>query len=1037
MKKYLISLILPLFLMTASHAQNGNQFQTATPGQSVIGVVAMCLNSLGIAVPTNQSNNCPGGGGGSSGAVFGPTAVGSAAANPPVLIGGTIDGTATGLVSVLKVLGGTAFINCANCSGSGISVAFGSAIGSVGTPGGFKDGSGNFQPLLGDVANGQWVNIKSSVALGVTGTFFQATQPISAASLPLPTNAATQTTLASILTALGTPFQAGGSIGNTSFGISGTLPAFAATPTFNLGTLNGAATAALQPTNAALGSTTSGQTGNIALGAVTTAAPTYTTAQSNALSLTTSGALRIDGSGATQPVSNAGTFAVQATLQASSATAIGTVNPTTIGNWGLQVSTQNSATPTNMVLMGGQFNTSPTAITSGNVSPFQLDANGNLLVNIKVGGGTGGTSSTFGSAFPTTGTPIGFTQGGNFVAASGTSGNLNVQCANCSGSGASAVDEATMTFGTSVFAPMGGVFQTTATSNPLTTGQQGMAQLTINRALHTNLRNSIGVEVGVAATPLQVSLANTAANATALLVTGTGGTFPVTQATASSLNATVVGTGTFAVQAAQSGTWNVTNISGTVSLPTGAATSALQPTNAAAASTTSGQTGIMNLAAVTTAAPTYTTATSNFLSLNTSGGLRVDGSGVTQPVSIAAAVTVSQATAASLNATVVNAGTFAVQATLQASSATAIGTVNPTTIGSWGLQVATQNSATPTNGGLVLGQFNTSPTAITSGNVSPFQLDANGNLKVNIITGASSGAVAQGSTTSGQTGGLMQAAALTSAPTYTTATTNPLTMDLSGALRVNVTTALGLAAGSTTSGQTGSLIMGAVTTAAPAYTTAQTNYVSLTTAGALRGDIASVGSTALSNFGSAPGAVPAVPVNSNTQPTENHIGEAGSNQIEISTAPTVTASAYTAGNAVGGLQTLANAARVSGTNGASGTGGIIQKMVMTAKTVQSTQFDIFFFNANPSGSTCTDHSAFVLAAADAAKVIGILTIPSTAANGGGWFSGGTGSAGLASYYPIGFSLGSATSVFSCAVARGTPTFGSTSDVAFNYNVLRD
>lgn len=39
--------------------------------------------------------------------------------------------------------------------------------------------------------------------LAVTGTFWQATQPISAASLPLPTGAATQTTLAAIETALG------------------------------------------------------------------------------------------------------------------------------------------------------------------------------------------------------------------------------------------------------------------------------------------------------------------------------------------------------------------------------------------------------------------------------------------------------------------------------------------------------------------------------------------------------------------------------------------------------------------------------------------------------------------------------------------------------------------------------------------------------------------------------------------------------------------------------------------------------------------
>ena len=46
--------------------------------------------------------------------------------------------------------------------------------------------------------------------------------------------------------------------------------------------------------------------------------------------------------------------------------------------------------------------------------------------------------------------------------------------------------------------------------------------------------------------------------------------------------------------------------------------------------------------------------------------------------------------------------------------------------------------------------------------------------------------------------------------------------------------AVGLAQGSTTSGQTGSLVMGAVTTAAPSYTNAQTSPVSLRTDGAQR-----------------------------------------------------------------------------------------------------------------------------------------------------------------------------------------------------------
>jgi hypothetical protein len=57
---------------------------------------------------------------------------------------------------------------------------------------------------------------------------------------------ATETGVQQVRTALGSPFQAGGSIGNAAFGISGTLPAFAATPTVNLGTIGGVATAANQ-----------------------------------------------------------------------------------------------------------------------------------------------------------------------------------------------------------------------------------------------------------------------------------------------------------------------------------------------------------------------------------------------------------------------------------------------------------------------------------------------------------------------------------------------------------------------------------------------------------------------------------------------------------------------------------------------------------------------------------------------------------------------------------------------------------------------
>ena len=51
----------------------------------------------------NDTGGGGGGGSGGGGAVFGPTAVGSAAANPPVLMGGTANGTATGNVAVAEI----------------------------------------------------------------------------------------------------------------------------------------------------------------------------------------------------------------------------------------------------------------------------------------------------------------------------------------------------------------------------------------------------------------------------------------------------------------------------------------------------------------------------------------------------------------------------------------------------------------------------------------------------------------------------------------------------------------------------------------------------------------------------------------------------------------------------------------------------------------------------------------------------------------------------------------------------------------------
>lgn len=180
-------------------------------------------------------------------------------------------------------------------------------------------------------------------------------------------------------------------------------------------------------------------------------------------------------------------------------------------------------------------------------------------------------------------------------------------------------------------------------------------------------------------------------------------------------------------------------------------------------------------------------------------------------------------------------------------------------------------------------------------------------------------------------------------------------------------------------------------------------------------------------------------LNSATPAGENHIGEIASNQIKVQVAPATTIATYATGKAVGTLMTVANAARVSGALGAAGTGGILTGLTATSKVAQSAQMDIFLFDASPAGSTCTDNTLFVLGTADIDKLIGVVTIPGTQANGAGWFGAATpiATTGVATYYPVTYDLSSATSIFACAVTRGTPAFTGTADISFKFNILRN
>lgn len=120
---------------------------------------------------------------------------------------------------------------------------------------------------------------------------------------------------------------------------------------------------------------------------------------------------------------------------------------------------------------------------------------------------------------------VSIVQGGNTAAVNGSS-QLSVNCANCSGSGVSQVDNSGFVPGTTNFVPVGGEVDDVGTS-AVAENSAGAARLTTQRGLHINLRTAAGVETGIAAAPLQVSLANTAANATAVKMDGSAVTQPV------------------------------------------------------------------------------------------------------------------------------------------------------------------------------------------------------------------------------------------------------------------------------------------------------------------------------------------------------------------------------------------------------------------------------------------------------------------------------------------------------------------------------
>lgn len=574
----------------------------------------------------------------------------------------------------------------------------------------------------------------------------------------------TNTRLSTINTTLGSPFQAGGSIGNTSF---------VANAGTNLNTSLLALDTSVNGVLLAQGSTTSGQTGPLNQTATTTAAPTYTTAKTNPLSTDTSGNLRVS---LKDSPANTNKFLV-------------TADPVTFASPQHVINDANTAVIGHVIADSG----STTAVT-GNVTVVQPTGS-NLHVAV--------------DSMPTT------TVTGTVAATQ--SGTWTVQPGNTANTTAWKVD------GSSVTQPVSGTVTANAGTN-LNTSSLNLetTQSGFKSANHTDL-GAINTTLG---TPFQAggSVANTS--------------FGATQATAANLNATVVGPSGVALAKDSS----LSTINTTLGSPFQAGGSigntsfigTLSDTTQSSSRTTDGNVDFecTNLNAMRFFVTVTTGQQCGFYAKAASAGVfspalffdeqqlvsngQIDGSGFSTSgfydVSCGGYKTVEfQCT----GATALHPITFDFRANPSASSnvnvmggyiqqvADITGAISlPTNAAqetggnlasivtheaSIDTKVATATLQTSGNSSLSTIATNTGTIATNTTGVSTSALQTTANTKLDTIaTDVVATQVAQASTTSGQNGNLVQMATITAHPTHVTTKTNALSGDVNGNLRVTL-----------------------------------------------------------------------------------------------------------------------------------------------------------------------------------------------------------------------------------------------------------
>ena len=155
---------------------------------------------------------------------------------------------------------------------------------------------------------------------------------------------------------------------------------------------------------------------------------------------------------------------------------------------------------------------------------------------------------------------------------------------------------------------------------------------------------------------------------------------------------------------------------------------------------------------------------------------------------------------------------------------------------------------------------------------------------------------------------------------------------------------------------------------------------------------------------------------------DTYVDEIMSEGVMPSQTPVITAGAYSANDAVGGLLTFEFAARVEGR------GGIVKNVLIIDNAGQDAEFELWLFKAT--FTAMGDNDAWAPSKADLKNLVAIISTAS-----GAWFAAGTLSVAripVSQYFEL-----DGTSLFGQVVNRGTPTFVAVDDITVILGLLQD